>query len=69
MTPELHTKIRDKLFKYLSREPSENEIQNGQTDDRLMGWIQEDDLKALKEENTTLKKEVEAQKLELQKLK
>lgn len=46
MTPELRTKIIDKLRIFLKREPKENEIVNGQTDSILMQWIAQDDAAA-----------------------
>lgn len=39
MTPALHEKIRKVLATYLNREPSENEIINGQTDAQVMHWV------------------------------
>jgi hypothetical protein len=48
MDETLKTKIRNKLRKFLNREPSEDEIINGQTDVNLMTWIQNDDLAEIK---------------------
>ncbi len=46
MDPILRQKIYDKLLTYLNREPSENEIINGQNDANLMHWIAQDDVAA-----------------------
>lgn len=45
----LRQKITDKLREFLGREPIESEIVNGQTDQILMGWIRDDDQKAMQE--------------------
>ncbi len=42
MSPELRTKIIEKLTTYLGRIPHENEIINGQNDSNLMHWITQD---------------------------
>ncbi len=44
MTPELKQKITDKLRGYLNREPSNDEVINGQNDANLMHWIVQDDI-------------------------
>lgn len=56
MDPTLRQKIYNKLKKFLNREPTENEIINGQTDSTLMGWIHNDDLNSAQVDITNLKK-------------
>lgn len=36
MTPEIHNRIHDELKDFLKREPTENEIMNGQSDVNIM---------------------------------
>lgn len=45
MEPILKQKITDKLRAYLNREPTEQEIMNGNTDANVMHWIAKDDAK------------------------
>lgn len=47
MDPILKQKITDRLRLYLNREPSENEIINGQNDSNLMQWIGHNDVAVL----------------------
>jgi hypothetical protein len=43
MDQTLHDKIQVKLQAYLNRDPTEDEISNGQTDIHVMQWIAQDD--------------------------
>lgn len=54
MDPVLKQKIHDKLLGYLNREPSDDEVINGQNDANLMHWIAQDDTAALKVSVDTL---------------
>jgi len=52
----LRQKIINKLTSFLNREPTEDEIVNGQSDTNLMGWIRDDDQKILQEKIDSLLK-------------
>lgn len=41
MNKDLHIQIHDELLVFLNREPSENEIQNGQTDVNIMSKVKD----------------------------
>lgn len=58
MTPELRTKITDKLTKFLNRAPQEHEIINAQTDSILMGWVRDEEIVAQKEKIATQEAEI-----------
>lgn len=62
MDPILKQKITDKLTAFLNREPTENEIINGQTDAHLMQWISQDDALIQIASNESLKAEIAALK-------
>ena len=55
----LKNKIKDKLSKFLNRQPSDDEIINAQNDIVIMGKIRDDEYDTLKAENTSLKIEID----------
>ena len=50
------TKIQKALKKFLNREPSEKEIQNGYTDQNIINELMMEEIDSLKEEIVNLKK-------------
>ena len=56
MDPKLEAKIKNKLRKFLKREPQPHEVMNSQNDSLVMVWILMDDMEALKAEVELLKK-------------